>query len=178
MKHEVGYDDVELTVSKYPGLGSAAEAHGLLSGMLCVDGGTVFDQWIKDFFVDDAPHISQLELSLLRTVFDTTSKQLDDFDFSFQPFLPDDEFSLEERAIALGEWCQGFLLGIGYAGKRSEWPGECTEILKDFLEIAQLDPEVAGESDEVDYAELEEYVRVGVQVVRSEFTSQTPNRLH
>jgi hypothetical protein len=179
MKHDFSYEDIQEAVSGRPGSGSAAEAHGLLSGMLCVDLGVNSRQWLRDFFGSEVMLPQGDEASRLNALFETTRRQLDDFDFSFEPLLPDDESPLEERALALGEWCQGFLLGVGYAGQNSGWPGECTEILRDLLEIGRLDPpEAAGEADETAYAELSEYVRVGVQVIRSEFHSQTPRQLH
>ena len=92
--------------------------------------------------------------------------------------MPGDEDALQGRALALGEWCHGFLQGIGYTGKESGWPDECAEILRDFLEIVRLDPAVAGEADEMAYTELTEYVRIGVQVIHSEFQSLTPPQRH
>ncbi len=103
---------------------------------------------------------------------------MEDFDFSFSPLLPDDDDSLQERADALGEWCRGFLLGLGYGSNSADWPGECTEILRDFVDITHLDPEASGEEDESAYAELAEYVRVGVQVIQRELRSRPSQRLH
>jgi uncharacterized protein YgfB (UPF0149 family) len=178
MKHESSYRDIQAIVPDYLETGSAAEAHGLLAGMLCMDAGIDYGQWLANLANPEEPAPQGRDQAILLQLFEETRRQLDDFDFSFEPLLPDDDAPLEERAFALGEWCQGFLAGLGYVSQKSEWPGECTEILRDFMEIARLDPAVSGEADESAYAELTEYVRVGVQVIHSELQSGTPRQLH
>jgi yecA family protein len=178
MNQELSYGDIQDVVSNHTGTGSAAEAHGLLSGLLCMDAGIDCELWLEHLFGPETQAPDGRDRGLLAQLFETTQRQLEDFDFSFEPLLPDDESPLETRALALREWCQGFLGGIGYGAKGSDWPGECTEILEDFVEISRLDPEASGETDETAYAELSEYVRVGVQVIRSEFQSRTPQQLH
>lgn len=178
MKQELSYGDIQDVVLNHLRTGSAAEAHGLLSGMLCMDAGIDCELWLENLFSPEDSTATGSDHGLLVQLFETTRQQLDDFDFSFEPLLPDENEPLEDRALALGEWCQGFLGGIGFAAKGSDWPGECTEILEDFVEISRLDPAASGETDETAYAELSEYVRVGVQVIRSEFQSQTPQQLH
>jgi len=178
MNDDVSFEEVQDALSGSDLSGTAAEAHGLLSGMLCVDVATDCRQWLGDFFGPELNGIRGEDHLQLDRLYQQTRRQLVDFDFSFEPLLPDDEESLEARAQSLGEWCHGFLQGIGYTGKTSEWPGETTEILRDFLEIVRLDPAAAGEGDESAYTELTEYVRVGVQVIHSEFQSQTPPQHH
>ena len=93
-------------------------------------------------------------------------------DMEFEPLLPPDTESLEERTQALAEWCQGFLYGLG-AGSipdASELPGEVGEVVRDFIEITHADVDVdqGEESNENAYAELVEFVRVGVQLLFEE----------
>lgn len=178
MNHALYYQAVEAVVRQGFEVVSAAEAHGLLAGLLCMDAGIDSGLWLQRLFAPDTPPPPAQALTLLAEVFDTTRRQLDDRDFSFDLLLPDDDSPLTERADALGEWCQGFLVGIGYGGHNADWPGECTEILHDFVEISRLDPEVSGEADENAYAELVEYVRVGVQAIHSELPANTPKQLH
>lgn len=178
MNDDVSFEEVQDALNNSDLSGTAAEAHGLLSGMLCMDVATDSRQWLGDFFGPELNEIREQDRRQLDRLYQQTRRQLVDFDFSFEPLLPDDEESLEARAQSLGEWCHGFLQGIGYSGKTSEWPGETTEILRDFLEIVRLDPAAAGEGDESAYTELTEYVRVGVQVIHSEFQSQTPPQHH
>lgn len=180
MKHQISYRDIQDIVLDYAETGGAAEAHGLLSGMLCMDVGIGYGAWLEHLVDSGEPLPQGRDKAILTELFEGTRRQLDDFDFSFELLLPDDESPLHEQATALGEWCQGFLAGLGYAAKSrdSDWPGECTEILKDFMEISRLDADTSGEADETAYSELAEYVRVGVQVIHSELRSSTPKQLH
>ena len=97
------------------------------------------DQWLSHFFGPELIHLEAGCRDELHRLFHQTRRQLVDFDFSFEPLLPDEEAPLEDRALALSDWCHGFLQGIGYSGPSAAWPGECSEILQDFLEIVRLD---------------------------------------
>ncbi len=177
MKHEICYGDVQNILPEGADCGTAAQAHGLLAGLLCADPGIQCGTWLERA-LGQASLPGLAGDALLARLHEETRRQLDDFDFSFTLLLPDDEYALDERADALGEWCQGFLLGLGYGSKGQDWPDECAEVLQDFVEITRLDPEVSGEEDELAYAELAEYVRAGVQVIRARSLSPMPRRLH
>lgn len=178
MNQPISFEDIRDTLQHSAVSDGAADAHGVLSGMLCMDSATDSQQWLADCLGPELASLHSASQSLLRQLFEQTRRQLVDFDFSFEPLLPGDEDSLEERAEALGEWCHGFLRGIGFTGKDSNWPGECSEILHDFLEISRLDHVASGETDATAYTELAEYVRVGVQVIHSELLVLTPRRHH
>ena len=93
-------------------------------------------------------------------------------DADFEPLLPDDESPLALRADALSQWCQGFLYGLG-SGTTSD-PGkvsvEAGEIIRDFTEITHVgvDADEENEENEVAFAEVVEFVRVGVQLLFAE----------
>ena len=178
MPQTLSYEDVEETLIHSELPGTPPELHGLLTGMLSMDLATDQSQWLSDFFGEAATEIEGQDAQRLQQLFQETRRQLADFDFSFELLLPDEEVPLPLRARALGEWCHGYLTGIGYTGEGPDWPGECTEILRDFLEIVRLDDRSDDEADEEAYTELQEYVRVGVQVIRSEFQLQTPPQQH
>ncbi|MFM8332666.1 MAG: UPF0149 family protein [Candidatus Methylumidiphilus sp.] len=162
------YQAVENVVLHNDAALSAAEAHGMLAGMLCADGGLECEQWLWRVFDETRDDLSEGEVATLRELFDETRKLLEAVDFSFELFLPDDGAALAERAQALSGWCQGFLYGIGYAGSEESWTTDCAEVLRDLAEISQLDANVSGEADEVAYTEVSEFVRVGVQLVRGD----------
>ncbi len=89
---------------------------------------------------------------------------------SFAPLLPTDDAPIGDRTLALGEWCQGFLYGLGSGvavPEASGLPGDAAEVLRDMTEITHVDvdPEDDLESNESAYAELVEFVRVGVQLL-------------
>ncbi|BCX88552.1 conserved hypothetical protein [Methylomarinovum tepidoasis] len=144
---------------------SAAEAHGLWSGLLCGDVNTPADRAIAA--LDDEPAVEAGVAGRLRPLFVATRKALEDDSLRFQPLLPDDETPLPDRAQALAQWCQGFLYGLGLS-RRQSWPAQIQEILRDFQAIAQLNPDAEGEEDERAFAELVEYLRVGAQLIFTE----------
>ncbi|WP_133718006.1 UPF0149 family protein [Methylocaldum gracile] len=178
MSNDLSYQNVQDVVLNNDSAASAAEVHGVLSGLLCLNSQTDYDQWLEAVFGESRTNLNPAEHALLSALCETTRRQLDDFDFSFELLLPDDTLPLSDRANALGEWCQGFLYGLGYRSDGADWPGESTEVLHDLLEISRLSPDSAGESDEVAYAEITEYVRIGVQLIRTELQQQPPSRLH
>lgn len=178
MSVDLDFDTIQDLMVRGELSGSAAEVHGHLSGMLCMDTTTDPAQWLEDFFGDETPQAGDYDRETFEALYRQTRRQLTDIDFSFQLLLPDDHESLDSRAMALGEWCHGFLQGLGYAGDTSVWPGESSEILRDFLEIVRLDAQTAEEADEEAYAELTEYVRVGVQVIQGEIDAMTPEGRH
>jgi yecA family protein len=175
----LSYQDIQDIVLDSDTAGSAAEIHGVLAGLLCINGSVACETWLENALGGAKDDLVATERQLLGDLYETTRQQLKEFDFSFQLLLPDDDSSLSERAEALGEWCEGFLLGIGYQARGADWPGDSGEILSDFVEISRLSSDVSGEADEVAYTELLEYVRVCVQVVRTEYQQQQqPKRLH
>ncbi len=178
MHQEVSFGDIQDALIGASASGSPSEAHGMLSGMLCVDLATDREQWLGDFFGPELADIHDHYRAQLCQLFEQTRRQLDDFDFSFQPLLPDEDEPLVTRAQALSEWCHGFLQGLGYTGQNTAWPGESADILNDLLEIVRLDSSLTDETDESAYTELAEYVRVAVQVIQQELVSQTSQQRH
>ncbi len=153
----------------------AAESHGTLCGALCagVDGDETWLEHILDQAdgSDEAQRECRRELTDLC---DTTRAALLAGELGFTPMLPGDETGLAERTAALGEWCQGFLFGMGLGGSQpalEQMPDEAGEVLRDMGQIAQagFEGEAAGaEEDEAAYAEIVEYLRVGVQLLFDE----------
>lgn len=75
--------------------------------------------------------------------------------------LPTDDEPLTERAIALGQWCQGFLTGFGLGFRDGTLSEEANEVLQDLAAIAQVqDALEESEDGESDYMEVMEYLRV------------------
>ncbi|MEY2701152.1 MAG: hypothetical protein RIQ52_1907 [Pseudomonadota bacterium] len=169
MNASVSPDYREIQAIVYELGASAAEAHGLLSGLLCLDGRLGSSQWLEKLLGKEAATLAAQDEALMEQLFHYTRDDMAAADFSYSLLLPDDDEALTERAQALGEWCQGFLMGLGYQqGAEGMWPGDASEILEDILQIASIDPMDVAESDEGDYLELQEYLRAGVQLIRSE----------
>ena len=120
--------------------------------------------------------------SQLESLFNDTQTALEGQDLSFALLLPDDEADLGFRAEQLALWCQGFLFGLSTQGigDLKSLPPEVAEIVEDFSEItkATLDSEDDTESSEQAYADLTEFVRIGVQLVLENLNPKPPKKLH
>ena len=166
------YSHVLLTLDKIDSDIDPGELHGAISGLLSANSNASFQVIIDNVFqsIDYNDLLHREALSSIESLFDTTKHQLNDPNCDFHVLLPEDEDSLEELVFALGEWCQGFLLGLSLGGIKNpdNLPEEGAEIARDFLEIAR-----AGniydiqdtEEDEQSFEELREYVRVGTLLI-------------
>jgi len=84
---------------------------------------------------------------------------------SFVLLLPDDDYALSERIESLVVWVRGFLEGIAISAsdRLQKMDSELQEILKDFVDICQIDTRVEeDESGEKEFFEISEYIRIGV----------------
>jgi uncharacterized protein YgfB (UPF0149 family) len=171
------YQIIETILERNDADVSAAEAHGMAAGMLCVNGQAESDHWLKELFKDDAD-LSDEDQAALVKLFEQTRKLLASGAFEFDLFLPDDDVFLDERVQALSSWCQGFLFGIGSVYTASGWPGDAAEILKDITEFTRLDEEAEGEEDENAFMEVTEYLRSAVLLLRDELNINTDGTVH
>lgn len=152
----------------------ASECQGMLAGWLCADGSLVRDAWLRQLVVVDiagnAPAREACDtLDALRKAM---VAQLNDPLLEFQPLLPDDAIPLAARVAALGEWCQGFLMGMTLGGVKDlgQLPGDGGEAVHDLVQLARAGSYDLGddEEDEQAYADLVEYVRTAVLLVNEE----------
>jgi hypothetical protein len=146
---------------------SAAHAHGMATGMLCVNEQTQSSEWLTELFLHATPATDEDRTTLVH-LFEETQRLLASDEFEFDLLLPDDEALLSEQVEALTYWCQGFLLGVGFTHAAADWSKETTEILKDIVEFTKLDTEAEGEEDESDFMEIAEYLRSAVLLLRSD----------
>jgi yecA family protein len=171
------YQQLDSFFKRSDEVNSAAEAHGLATGMLCVNGPTQSGVWIKQLF-DDAADISPEQTRILAHLFEETKASLESGDYDFEPFLPSDDVPLSEQITALIDWCQGFLFGVGALYQSGEQSGQTTEILRDITEFTKLDPDAGGEEDEEAFMEITEYLRTAVLLLRTELGSNGRARIH
>ena len=150
----------------------AGEAHGVLCGGLAAVNGYSAAAWLREpVAAAGGGAVALRARDLLETLYAETAAALVGQDLDFTPLLPDDEQPLAQRVGALGEWCAGFLYGVGTgvpAGTVLSAAAE--EVLHDFGEIrrAIVDGGESEESNEGAYAELVEYLRAGAQLVYDE----------
>lgn len=147
---------------------SASEAHGIICGVVCVHEDNT-SPWVDEIIDGADPEIDvQACVDLLLVVFESTREQLISANFEFEPLLPDDDETLEQRGIALGEWCTGFLYGLTLAGTVSfeRLPKDSQEVVEDLTKFAAIRATNSeGEEEEAAFLELVEYIRVGVMLI-------------
>ena len=149
---------------------SPAELHGLLLGRSCAGAGFTADAWLIDAteILGSAPedNVRQALIGLQEMV----KGELTSDDMTVVLLLPGDDEPLADRAIALGQWCQGFLAGFGLTAGDTAVSAEAMEVLQDLAAIAQVQ-DALDESDdgESDYMEVMEYLRVAPLLLFTEF---------
>ena len=169
------YDEFERVLREARAVPEPAEAHGTLAGALCSSRDYGLIEWLHEILPDDSPEGEALQSSVLQSVYHTMVRTLAGSDADFTPLLPDDDAPLAERADALSLWCQGFLYGLGSgpAADPSKVSTEAGEIIRDFTEITHVGVDAGDENEENEtaFAEVVEFVRVGVQMLFVEFAS-------
>lgn len=144
---------------------TAAECHGLIAGAL----NTENTDLISRFFSENLEHLREDTefAALISQLVHITSEGYRDENFNFQLLLPGDDSPLPERSRALAEWCGGYVLGLLESGIKEfdKLPEDAAEVAKDLVEISQLDVSLDDSGTDTDLMQLEEYVRVGVQII-------------
>lgn len=147
-----------------------AEFHGQVCGLL--SRGDSVDRALTESGIAHSPS--------LRTLIADSLKDLTEPESRFTPLLPPDDAHLADRTEALAYWCESFLYGLALRPGLviEKCSAELQELIRDFTQISHAgvgeDEQAMGEEEETAYAELVEYVRVGVQVIFLELTSGRP----
>jgi uncharacterized protein len=150
----------------------AAESHGCLCGALCTTSHYAMERWLEEIIPDEDRRSDDDSQQALRLLFADTLNALRGDEMELELLLPDDDAALELRATALSQWCQGFLYGFatGQPVNTEELPADVDEVLRDLTHIGRATVELGegSEDEEEAYAEVVEYVRVGVQLIHDE----------
>ncbi len=155
----------------------ASEIHGIASALLCVDPNTPVASWL-DEVIDENAGLLQEEQDAFVELFEQTRKILQPktVEFAFDLLLPCNE-DLESNAMALCQWCEGFLWAIGSLklpdmGRKSETQA----ILRDMIEFTKLDPQLTADDDgeEEAFMQIHQYLRAAVLIIRDELLTATP----
>lgn len=174
------YDTIENLLRQQQVALTAAEMHGLISGILC--GGNQDDSWktLLHELTNDGLAFSQTLSQPLQALYQTTKELLEEGDFLFQLLLPDDDneaVTVFTRADGLAGWVNHFLLGLGMVQPRlSKAQGELKEAIEDLRNIAQLgydedeDQEALAQSLE----EVVEYVRAAAILCYNAYSHTAP----
>ncbi len=178
------FNQIEEKLGSLPGQPGVAESHGALCGLLCSSDDLSGGDWLQRVFPDVSPDTETV--TVFSQLCAKTKSDLSDSCFAFSPLLPDDDQSIDRRIEALGEWCQGFMLGLSLGGlqQTEQLSSEAQEILRDLAEMSQAGSyQLEGdEQDERSYVELVEYLRTGVLLLHAELgcrkQSVSPTKLH
>ncbi|WP_263080736.1 UPF0149 family protein [Endozoicomonas sp. Mp262] len=177
-RHPVTFDEmadslVELGCTNHP-----SEIHGLLCGLLAAGQRLTRDQWLQQVSALAGDKALEGTCSkLVHALYAITLEALETSDFAITLLLPDEDEALEQRAEALGIWCQSFLSGFG-EGMQQKKPGEEVEsTLNDFSAIAQIQSTIDDSDDaERDWLEVSEYVRMALLMIFVEMNAQNVNK--
>jgi yecA family protein len=177
MGSEVDYDNLNDALRRCGASWDAAQAHGLLSSRLAVNGVDAGLEWLQQVLegTNESDALRAECAGLLNTLFQDTLRQLSERLSGFEPLLPDDSDSAALRAAALAHWCEGFLHGLvsvdhGEALKEKLAKDPLADIIRDMLQLtrAAVDDASDDEANEAAYAEIVEYVRVAAQLAYEE----------
>ena len=179
MNAKVGFDELDAALRRCGSNWDAAQAHGLLVGRLAVGGAAAAPDWLLQVLEDtDERDDSRQECQRkLDNLYQATFWHLTERLSEFTPLLPDDDDGADERAAAMGHWCEGFLHGLvsmerGMALKERLAQDPLADIIRDMLQItrAAVDEETDAETNEAAYAEILEYIRVAAQLAYEELS--------
>lgn len=176
------YNDLQSTLTTADIDVNASEVHGIICGAICNQIKSGREQNLEALITTGSPPPGGATatdlVNPIRAVYQSASTTLHHGDAEFALLLPDDDHSLAERAEALASWCRGFVFGLLHndAFALDQLPGDAEEIARDLMilsdaECGDDDPE----QDERALAEIEEYIRVGVQLIFEELYAEHPN---
>ena len=103
-------------------------------------------------------------------------ERLDAQEMSFEPLLPDELFSLAERAQSLALWCQGFheVAGEVDPDQHKAWSTPLQEGVADIEQLMQIDADIEDNSEsENDLFALTEHARMTALML---YVEQHPGR--
>lgn len=151
-----------------------SDCHGLLAGLICAAGFADPRFWLAEVFEDydprDRPQAEAFKQ--VQALYEQELAGMNSPDLDFALLLPDDDDALRDRTASLGSWCGGFLSGLGLGGiaDQSQLPGDVSELMDDFAQIARVDFDLDApdEEEQAAFEEVVEYVRVGVLFINEE----------
>jgi yecA family protein len=154
----------------------AAEVHGVICGVISSNQELPV-YWFDELF-DQAEEGDLLVAdcrSEVEALYEDTRQQVEGAGMGMQLLLPDDESSLASRALAVSQWCQGFLYGIGLSGDESAklLSEEAKEAIEDIASFTRMDVDSLEESEDEEDAliEITEFLWVAAMVIREALLS-------
>jgi len=150
-----------------------AECHGVACGLLCRLPDASLDAFIGLLDMLELVNTPGTGLKMsLEELLNSTRLQLADEDMGLSLWLPNDDEMLEERTMALSQWCSGFLAGLGSSGGDTlkGLSDDASDALKDLQQISTAEVANTDESEEDEnaFVEIVEYIRVVILMIRED----------
>ena len=150
-----------------------AECHGVVCGLLCRLPDASLDVYIGLLDMLELVNTPGPGLTMsLEELLNSSRAQLADEDLGLTLWLPNDDETLEERTMALSQWCSGFLAGLGSSGDDTlkAMSDDANDALKDLQQISTADVSDTDESEEDEnaFVEIVEYIRVVILMIRED----------
>lgn len=168
------YDEVAAKLARCPALPSPSEAHGLVTGLLVAGVKAPRQAWEEELFgsLDPADVLANECRSALDRVFAAAEAERREDGMQLTLLLPAGIAVDRARLIALSDWVEGFLFGLGLAGESLKvgLSSQGRSVLADIAEFARLDVDDADDNDEqrAMLIEVEEFLREGVLLIDAE----------
>jgi uncharacterized protein len=162
---------------------TAAELHGSLCGYLGSHGAAPGLAWL-DAVVDEpvSADLVDSERRQLLALAEASWRALEEGEYAFALLLPDDPAPLAQRVTALGQWCDGFVGGLGLGGLKRQNGLSATgrEAVEDLARIARteltLDDDGDADGDEQAFIEVLEFTRMAAVLVFEELRESRMGR--
>jgi uncharacterized protein YgfB (UPF0149 family) len=145
---------------------SVSKVHGILCGFLSAGLATEAETTLRGLTLGDNNPAHREAIQTLFLLLSISQEQITHCHFDFQLLIPNDESPLDERAIALSEWCEGYIqsleqCGIDYHDFHDEDTQEAVAHLKGFS-LLDYDSIEFTEEDERAFFEIYDYARLAV----------------
>jgi len=164
----------------------ASETHGVITGLVCSGADRDSIEDALHLIVGDhglPENVNQALSTIMMELHDAALRSFNNDSFDFELVLPDDEADMGKRTDAVAGWCQGFVLGLLKNDDVSieKLEQDAAEIVRDIMVIAELDflnemmnDDDESQNEERSLIEIEEYLRVGAQLVYEELNPSKP----
>ncbi len=180
MESQLSFETIYQLLEPFEPPVGPAYLHGLWCGLIAGEQYCKPQDWVDLAWdaTDVWPTLSQKAQALLLQLAEQTIVGLSTFDFGFWLLLPDDEVTLQLRADALNDWCEGFVYGLhNQRYQHTLLTGDGAQALADITKIGEIDFGIIEcEEEEQSYMEIVEFVRIAVLTIHQNFLENTGNQ--
>ena len=168
------YQALQQLLDKVDSIISPATVHGLWCGRLSAKDNMESAEWWNYTWqvINTEMDVPENMKAAVKAVAGYAANHMQQENFGFELWLPEDDQDIRIRMDALADWCQGYIEGLTsvLGGELVSVSDDAKELLQDLLDIGELDCEVDGsEDDEKQLMELTEFVKVAALNLWHEF---------